>query len=180
MSRVNFPPIQDPLLENLALALMGLDLACFKLVIIAAGATGKHYNQLQDILDQFHEVRMGRQQLTQSYLEDLHVIEYWRLAEKTYHRHGLKSTFGPHTQEVLISDEGVNELGHYATEVANAILEAVEKDQLSREREAVIRERWSILDTFFDDIISARKTAPSNPYPTWYVSKLRNLVIAVS
>ena len=129
--------------------------------------------QLQDILDQFHEVSMGRQQLNLFYLGDSYVIKLWKLAFDMYSRTFLM-TAGD-------MEKVVETLIHGATKVANALLDAAKKGTLSRESEATIKERWTLLDALFCGLLNAHKVLgikkPRLVF-TWCVSTLLMFVIA--
>lgn len=46
----------------------------------------------------------------------------------------------------------VDRLGQGAMRVANALLDAAKKEWRSHERDAIIRERWTILDALFEEL----------------------------
>lgn len=128
---------------------------------------------------------MGRQHLNLFYLEDSYVIKFWKTAFQKFLILGCNPMLGilktmeiPSTMEM---EDFVETLGHSATKVANALIDAAKKETLSREREATIRERWTILDALFSNALKAPKGVRIKKpklLPTWYVSTLLIFVIA--
>ena len=139
---MNFHPVPGELLEY-GLGLMGFGSICLKLfapnmhksndsakLAPLAKMIGKPISteidnlddaisQCQDIVNQFREVSMGRQQLNLVYIGDCYVIKFWKLAFWIYTT----------SDRIPMMEIGglVETLGH---EIANALIDAAKKEML--------------------------------------------------
>ena len=131
-------------------------------------------SQSQDILAQFHQVGIRRRRLSQSDVEDECIIKYWTSATSLYDGFPCpSSSFTRRVSGFTFQSCGIGEvfeLGNSARDLADVFSEAEKKDVLSWEHNAAIRERWTIVDPFFDDALPAGKGNQSRPYPACYVS----------